>query len=243
MSRAWASELEAIVRRLTEDDKVRAILVWAEGRMFTAGIDIKDLDMGNAEDMSAAEKSSTFLKTLRKFQAPLTLINKSKKPVIAAVHGNCIGGGVDLITACDIRVCTADATFSVKETKVAIVADLGTIPRITRIIGKGIYSEMVYTGEAIDADRALACGLVNKVYKTKEDLLAGARQLASKIAQNSPLVVQGAKTVIQFAEEHSYDDTLDYVALWNAAFLDSQDLKEAMMAFFQKRTPVFKNKL
>lgn len=173
---------------------------------------------------------------------------------VAFLQSECIGGGVDLITACDIRLCTKDASFSVKETQIAMVADLGTIPRITRIVSKGVYKEMVnlwfflliaqiYTGEPINAQRAHHFGLVNEVYEDKEALLQAARTLCSKIAANSPLAVQGAKHILQYAEDHTMSDTLDYIGLWNTSFLESEDLMESVVAFMQKRRPVYRNKL
>jgi len=245
LSIPWALQLSEILDKLLENDIVRVILIWAEGKLFTAGINLKELTftVNSFPEGSVAVKSAHFLKTVKEFQEPFTKLHKSKKPVVVAVHGKCIGGGVDLISACDIRFCTADATFSVKETQIGLVADLGTIPRLTRIVGKGIYSEMIFTGEPLNSDRALSSGLVNMVYKNKEELLAGAREMCNKIANNSPLVVQGAKKVLQFAEEHSFDDTLDYVGVWNAAFLESEDLHESLLSFMQKRKPVFVNKL
>jgi len=242
LSIKWSQELGRIIDQLHQDPKVRVILIWAEGKIFTAGINLNELKR-SPEEGSFAMKSASFVKSLKSFQEPFTKLYKSPKPVVIAIHGKCIGGGVDLITACDIRLCTADASFSVKETQVGMVADIGTIPRLTRIVGKGIYSEMVFTGEPLGADRALASGLVNMVYKTKEELLVGARDICTKIAQNSPLAVQGVKKVLLFAEEHTFDDTLDYVSIWNAAFIDSEDLREALVAFMQKRKPVFINKL
>lgn len=177
------------------------------------------------------------------WQNAFTAIAKNKKPVIAAIHGNCIGGGVDLVTSCDIRLCTKDAKFSVKETKLSIVADLGTIQRLTRIVGKGATNELVLTGDDIPSKRALEMGLVNRVFENQEELLQEARKMAKSIASNSPLVVQASKKMIAYSEEHSIEDGLNYVALWNSAFLKSDDLQEAFMAFMQKRQPKFKNRL
>ena len=153
--------------------------------------------------------------------------------------GHCIGGGVDLTTACDIRLCTKDATFAIHETKIAIVADVGTLQRITGIVGKGMAREMAYTGKRLTADRALRCGFVNEVYEDKEQLLEGAREMAAEIAANSPLAVQGTKAVLQYSEEHTTQEGLEYVAQWNTSFLQSEDLKEAINAFMEKRKPEF----
>eukprot|EP01125_Pyxidicula_operculata_P015555 TRINITY_DN5293_c0_g1_i1.p1 TRINITY_DN5293_c0_g1~~TRINITY_DN5293_c0_g1_i1.p1 ORF type:complete len:274 (+),score=45.02 TRINITY_DN5293_c0_g1_i1:28-849(+) len=242
---SWADELASIMTELEKSDDVRVVLIWSEGKMFTAGLDLKEFAAigSGGVDGSKAVKSLHFYSTLKRFQLPFKLIEKCKKPVVAAVHGKCIGGGVDLITACDIRLATEDATFSVKETQIGMVADLGTIPRITRIVGRGVYNEMVFTGEEFPAKRALNFGFVNQLFEDKNKLLEGARELCSKIAKNSPLAVQGAKRVLQFAEEHTTSDTLDHIGLWNSAFLESEDLMEAVAAFMQKRSPIFINKL
>jgi enoyl-CoA hydratase/carnithine racemase len=163
--------------------------------------------------------------------------------VISAIHGVCIGGGVDLVTACDIRLCTKDTKFSVRETKIAIVADLGTLQRITRICGRGFTREIALTGDDIEASRAYHFGLVNQVYENQEDLMIGARKMANNISSNSPLVVQGTKHILEYSEDHTVEEGTKYTALWNSAFLKSDDLKEAIMSFMSKKKPVFKNRL
>jgi len=239
----WGRALSKIIDEVIANEKVRVILIWAEGKMFTAGLDLNTFGPIKGPSESVVAGAAKFMKILTSFQEPFIKLHQSLKPVVVAVHGKCIGGGVDLITACDIRLCTADASFSVKETQMAMVADLGTIPRLVRIVGKGTYSEMVFTGEPFSATRALSTGLVNEVFPTKEALLAGARGLCSKIADNSPLAVQGAKKVLLYAEEHTFADTLDYLRVWNSVFIESDDLKEAVLSFLQKRRPQFKNKL
>ena len=155
--------------------------------------------------------------------------------MIAAIQGWCIGGGVDLISACDIRLASADAQFSVREAKVAIVADVGSLQRLPAIIGKGHVAELAYTGKDITAARAEAIGLVNGVSADADAVVADARAMAAEIAANSPLAVQGTKSVLVAGEGRSVAEGLDYVATWNAAFLASDDLKEAMVAFMEKR--------
>jgi len=243
LSLAWADALSRLVDEVIANDKVRVILIWAEGRMFTAGLDLNSGSIIEPNPSSHAVTAAKFMRKLAAFQEPLTKLHQSLKPVVVAVHGKCIGGGVDLITACDVRLCTEDASFSVKETQMGMVADIGTIPRLVRIVGKGTYSEMVFTGEPLPSSRALSTGLVNAVFPTKEALLAGARELCGKIADNSPLAVQGAKKILLYAEEHTFADTLDFLRVWNAAFIESDDLKEAFKSFLQKRKPLFKNKL
>jgi enoyl-CoA hydratase len=165
-----------------------------------------------------------------------------KKPVLAAVSGWCIGGGIDLIAACDFRVCSKEARFSLREVKVAITADLGALQRLPRIIGEGATRELAYTGGDFDAARALAMGLVNSVHESPEALLQHARETARAIAQNPPLVVQGIKQVLEYGADKSVQDGLRYVAVWNAAFLQSHDLAEAFAAFAERRPATFQGK-
>ncbi len=236
-------EIRNAFRELDRDRSVQAVLLWAEGRIFTAGLNLKEAMggiVGGGSDKSEAVRNAGLYETIRDLQDCFTTVEKCRKPVIAAVHGKCIGGGLDLTTACDIRLCSADASFSIFETRIAIVADVGTLQRITPIVGKGMAREMAYTGTFIGAERALRCGLVNEVYEDKDALLAGARAMAAEIATNSPLTVEGVKAVLQYSEEHNTADGLEYVAQWNSSFLRSNDLGEAAQAFLEKRKAEFK---
>lgn len=169
----------------------------------------------------------------------MTSIAATRKPVIAAVSGWCVGGGVDVISAADIRLASAEAKFSVREVKVAIVADVGSLQRLASIIGEGHLRELAFTGKDIDAARAEKIGLVNDVYPDPDTVLAAARELAAEIAANPPLVVQGVKEVLSVNTEERVRAGLRYVSAWNAAFLPSKDLGEAVQAFVQRREPDF----
>jgi enoyl-CoA hydratase len=247
MSIKFFHEIKAAFEQLDLDLDVRAVVIWAEGRLFTAGLDLKEAasgilggNAGNGGGRSMGARNYAFYRTIKELQDCFTAIAQCRKPVIAAIHSKCIGGGVDLITACDIRLCSADASFSIYETKIAIVADVGTLQRITPIVGKGMAREMALTGRFIPADRALACGLVNEVHADKNALLAGARAMADEIAANSPLAVQGVKAVLDYSDEHSTAEGLEYVAQWNSSFVQTNDVTEAVSAFIEKRPPVFK---
>ena len=172
-------------------------------------------------------------------QDTFTSLAECPKPVIAAVHGYCIGAGVDLITACDIRFASRDAIFSVRETKLAMVADVGTLQRLPAIVDPGWLADIVYTGRDFDADEAQGHGLVTKLADDGTGVLALARETAEAIAANSPLAVQGSKAVLRAGEDMSVDTHLDHVALWNAAFIQSNDFAEGAMAFLEKRPPEF----
>ena len=221
---------------------IRVLIIAAKGPHFSVGLDLKEFGGGftsPATSKSRAASNAQSYAGVRAMQASVTSIADLAVPVIAAIHGYCIGGGVDLVSACDLRLCASDAKFSVRETKVAIVADLGSLQRLPKIIGAGHVAELAYTGKDIDAARALAIGLVNAVFDTRDDLLAGARELASDIAQNSPLAVQGTKVVLAANDGRSVDEGLEFVARWSTMYLQSNDLREAMTAFVEKRPPVF----
>ena len=173
-------------------------------------------------------------------QATFSSIADNPKPVIAAIHGHCIGAGVDLVTACDIRLAARDATFSVRETRIAMVADVGTLQRLPLIIDPGRVAELVYTGRDWDAAEAKDIGFVSALYDDAAAVLQAAVEMAGAIAANSPLAVQGSKAVLNSAKRHQIARDLDTVALWNAAFLYSDDLSEAIQAFLEKRPPQYK---
>jgi enoyl-CoA hydratase len=206
------------------------------------GLDLKEFGGGFAAGSSSSSKAASSAQAfhaVRTMQASVTSIAELAVPVIAAIHGYCIGGGVDLVSACDIRLCDSLAKFSVRETKVAIVADLGSLQRLPKIISAGHLAEMAFTGKDIDAQRALAIGLVNAVYGNSDELVAAARALANEIASNSPLAVQGTKAVLAANDGRSVDEGLEFVAHWNTMYLQSNDLREAMTAFLERRAPDF----
>jgi enoyl-CoA hydratase len=219
-------------------DGVRTIVLGARGRVFTAGIDLEALATF-PKSADVASRRALYAE-IKRLQASISAVADAPVPVIAAVHGACIGAGIDLIAACDIRLASSDASFSVRETRMAMVADVGTLQRLPTILNAGHLAELVYTGVDIDAAEAERIGLVNHVYDDANALLDGANEIAERIVANSPLAVQGAKAVLRAGTGRPVGEALDYVALWNAAFLHSEDLGEAIAAFFEKRSPDFK---
>ncbi len=241
--RAFWSEAAPALEELGEDTSVRAIVVSGAGRAFTAGLDIPDvmqsLPIDPAGGPPDGSRQAKLHKTIRGMQTAITAFERCPVPVIAAVHGYCLGAGVDLITACDIRLASADATFGVRETRLAMVADVGTLQRLPRIVGPGIARELVYTGRDFDAAYAERIGLVNRVLPDPDAVLAAARELAQEIAANAPLAVRGSKHVLNEAQRHAIDRNLEYVATYNAAHLVTQDLGMAVTAALTKQTPEF----
>ena len=252
MNMTFFSELTAAMAELTADPLVRAVVVAAKGPHFSVGLDLSALGgIGGAGDggapgqpgegavPSAAELARRTHAEVLRLQVPFNAVFECPKPVIAAPHGYCLGGGVDLISACDLRVCSADTVFSVRETKMAIVADLGSLQRLPLLIGMGHVAELALTGRDIDAARAERIGLVNDVFADAGATLAGARAIAEEIAANSPIAVQGTKAVLAQIHRRQIDEGLRYVAAWNAGQLRSNDLSEAVTAFFERRPPEF----
>ena len=239
---AFWDDLPVMMAELTDDDEIRVVVIAARGPCFTVGLDLKSMGgsvAGGGQGRSDAGRRTAMRRELKRLQGSINAVADCPKPVLAAVHGYCLGGGIDLITACDIRMASADAIFSVRETKIAIVADLGTLQRLPGIVGRGHVAELALSGRDITADRARDIALVNDVLPDYDGLLKATHELAAEIAANSPLVVQGTKAVLRAGEGHSVADGLDYVGIWNAAFLQSNDLVEAMTAFAEKRAPHF----
>ncbi len=244
MAPRFFEELPLAMERLSSDDEVRVVVIAARGEHFSVGLDLKAAASGGLMGMpsgttSMAGRASATRETVLRLQASITSVAKCPKPVIAVIHGYCIGGGLDLACACDVRIASENSIISLRETRMAMVADLGSLQRLPYIIGRGHLAEMAFTGEDIVASRAKEIGLVNDVYQDKEDALSAARELAAKIAANSPLAVQGAKAVMSRDETGRIAEGLDYVATWNAGFLSSNDLVEAMAAFIEKRDAHF----
>jgi enoyl-CoA hydratase/carnithine racemase len=190
-------------------------------------------------DAGAREKMRLMI---LKGQAGISQIEKCRKPVIAAVHSHCLGGGVDLLSACDIRMATQDAVFSIREVRVAFIADVGTLQRLPHIIGHGWFRELALTGRDFGADEALKIGFITRICEDRESLIVEARKLAEEIAACSPLAVQGTKDVILYSRDRGIYPGLEYVAQKNAAAIPSEDMIEAATAFMEKRQPVFKGK-
>ncbi len=239
----WA-ELPDIMDALGADSEVRAVVIAGRGKALTVGLDLvafgPKLATGiGGDEGSAVNRRMASMAEIKKLQRTFTAIAECPKPVIVAIHGYCLGGGIDMITACDIRLAAEDAVFSVRETKLAMVADVGTLQRLPKIVDPGRVAELVYTGKDFDAAEAHEMGLVSRVYPDADTVQKEALAMAHEIAANSPLAVQGAKAVLRATANRSVDEALDYVALWNAAYLQSNDLGEAAAAFIEKRPPEF----
>ncbi|WP_116271710.1 crotonase/enoyl-CoA hydratase family protein [Pseudofrankia sp. BMG5.36] len=239
-------ELPEVFAALDGDDSVRAVVIAGSGAHFCYGLDLTamlgGLTAGGADDGGLAGARTAMLEKVRSLQRALDAVAGCRKPVAAAIWGWCIGGGVDLVAACDVRYASADARFSVREVKVAIVADLGSLQRLPAIIGDGHLRELALTGKDIDARRAEKIGLVNDVLPDQAAAFAAAHAFADEAAANPPLVVQGVKEILDVARGPAVAAGLRYVSAWNAAFLPSHDLNEAVTAFVERRPPRYQGR-
>ncbi|MFV9632569.1 crotonase/enoyl-CoA hydratase family protein [Mycobacterium neumannii] len=239
MGPAFWAELPEVFGTLDADPEVRAIVLTGSGRNFSYGLDLAAMGATMPGRDAGAKSRLGFHTTLTKMQGAINAVADCRTPTIASVHGWCIGGGVDLISAVDIRYASADAKFSVREVKLAIVADVGSLARLPLILSDGHLRELTLTGKDIDAARAEKIGLVNDVYNDADASLAAAHATAAEIAANPPLTVHGIKDVLDQQRIARVSESLRYVAAWNSAFLPSKDLGEAVTAMFEKRPPKF----
>jgi enoyl-CoA hydratase len=242
MGPAFWAETPEVFGMLDADPDVRAIVLTGSGKNFSYGLDVAA--MGDTltpllADGALARPRAEFHAHLKRMQRSITAVADCRTPIIASIHGWCIGGGVDLISAVDIRYASADAKFSVREVKLAIVADVGSLARLPLILSDGHLRELALTGKDIDAARAEKLGLVNDVYDDAEASLAAAHATAEEIAGNPPLAVRGIKDVLDEQRTAQVSASLRYVAAWNSAFLPSKDLTEGISAIFAKRPPQF----
>ena len=243
MNATMWQEIRQAFQWVDETPEARVAILQGEGRLFTAGIDLQMMmSMApNAQDACDGRARESLRRTILDLQDTLTSLERCRKPVLAAVHGACIGGGMDLITCADMRYCSADAYFCIKEIDIGMTADVGTLQRLPRLIGEGMARELAYTGRHLQAVEAREIHLVNRVFDTREALYAGVREIAASIAAKSPLSIRGTKEMINYARDHTVADGLNYIATWNAAMMMSQDLQEAMTANAAKRPALFKD--
>ena len=238
----WA-EMPEVMAELDADPGVRAIVVAGAGRNFSYGLDLATMipelaPMLHVQGVDAGRNLQVF-ELVHRMRRAIDAVFRCRTPTVAAVQGRCLGGGVDLISACDIRHCSADAVFSVREIKVGIVADMGSLGRLPQIIGSGLTRELALTGRDVDAETALRYGLVSAMAADADAVLDSAHATAAEIADNPPLVVRGVKEVLDRGISGAIEESNQYVAAWNAGFLASRDLTEAVTATLEGRDPEY----
>jgi len=239
---AW-QEMQAIFSECDNRPDIRVVIMQGAGAHFCSGIDVQVLMSPQIQVESNCEGRAR--EQLHKFilmlQDTVAAIEKCRKPVIAAVHGGCIGGGLDIAAACDLRYGTVECYFTLKETDMGLVADLGSLQRLPHIIGHGMVAEMAYTARKVPGPEALRMGLINACCETTEELHQKVSDVASMIAAKSPLVIRGVKNALLYQRDNPVRDGLEQVATWNAATMLSADLAESLGAAMEKRTPNYED--
>jgi enoyl-CoA hydratase len=242
MPRAFWNELPEIVRDIDDNARARVIVVSSTGKHFTAGMDTSVFTDGEGVNASGGDpyaRAEAFRQFVLTLQDTFSCFDNTRIPVIAAVQGGCIGAGVDLISACDIRYATEDAFFQIHEINIGMTADVGTFPRLCNLIPQGWVRELAYGGGRLPAARAKEIGLVNDIFPTQEAMLARVMELAGEIASKAPVAVAGSKRMINYARDHSIADGLDYIATWQTGMFAPPHMMEAFAAKAQKRAPDF----
>lgn len=240
MNAAFWSEIVEIFQWIDDTDEVRVVVLSGNGKHFSSGIDLMMLaGVANELGKDVGRNARLLRRKILNLQTSFNAVDNCRKPVLAAIQGYCLGGAIDLIAACDMRYAAEDAQFSIKEIDIGMAADVGTLQRLPRIIGDGMLRELAYTGRTFSAEEARSMGLVNRVYSDKDTLLEGVFDIARDIAAKSPIAVTGTKEMISYMRDHRIDDGLEYVATWNAAMLQSNDLRVAMAAHMSKQKPEF----
>jgi enoyl-CoA hydratase len=241
MNEAMWQEIRQACDWVDATPEARVAILSGEGKNFCAGIDLSML--ASIQQQIAHTDGARSREQLRRLildlQDCLSSIERCRKPVIAAIQGACVGGALDLITCCDMRYASADAVFSVKEIDLGMVADVGTLQRLPRLIGEGMARELAFTGRNVSAEEAEKLRLINRVFASNALCTVAVREIAQSIADKSPLATRGLKEVLNYSRDHSISDGLNYVATWNAAMLLSTDLNEAILAQRQQRPPCF----
>jgi len=245
MTLPFWQEMVDVFREIEARPEARVVVVSSEGKHFTSGLDLSAFQ-GLMQEMTEGDPGRVreqLYRTILELQETMSVLEKCRVPVLVAIQGGCIGGGVDLVTAGDMRYCTENAFFQIQEINIGMTADVGTLQRLPKLIGMGMTKELAFTGRRFLAQEAKTHGLVNEVYENAEAMLEGVFEIAKTIASKSPLSVVGTKEVLHYARDHSIEDGLKQVATWNAGMIFSSDIMEAAKAGATKSQPVFKDTL
>ena len=235
MTYSFWNELPIVLEEINRDSSIRVLILSSTGKHFCAGMDLQNFD--------AARNGEGLYRVAMELQGMLSKLEKLRIPVLCGIQGGCIGGGLDLITATDVRFASKDAFFCIQEINIGMAADIGTLQRLPRVIQEGKVRELAFTGRRMPAEEAHACGLVNEVYEDHAAMLSAMKEMAKEIASKSPLALHGTKAILNFSRDHTVAEGLEYNALWSGAMLPQDDMMEAMTSRVEKREPEFKDML
>lgn len=243
MNRAFWNELPQIVKDIDDNARARVIVISSTGKHFCAGMELSVFTDGQgvtgAKSADRYVQGEAMRRHVHHLQDTFSCLDEARIPVLVAIQGGCIGGAVDFTSACDIRYCTEDAFFCIQEINIAMTADVGTFPRLCKLIPEGWVRELAYTGRRLPAHKAKEIGLVNEIYPIHEAMLAAVMETAKEIASKNPLAVAGSKVMINYARDHTIKDGLDYIAVWQTGMFAPSHMAEAFQAKQEKREPVF----
>ena len=244
MSRDFWVELGEVLEEINKNSEVRVVVMSSTGKHFCAGMDLSAFSNGvdnipDGKKPDHARIGEAVYRVAKELQGYISSLEKIRVPVIAAIQGGCIGGAVDLVTACDIRLASKDAFFCIQEINIGMAADVGTLQRLPKIIPDSKMREMAYTGRRMYADEAKETGLVSDTYESQDEMLTAANELAKVIASKSPVAIYGLKAVMNYSRDHSVSEGLEYNALWSGAMLSQKDMTEAITANMEKRDATF----
>ena len=244
MNKAFWSELPHLIDTISNDASARVIVLSGQGKHFCAGMDLANFTQGgNAPKAHLGMQKEAGYRVTRDLQYTITCLEKARIPVIAAIQGACVGGGVDLATAADIRYCTKDAFFCIQEINIGMAADVGTLQRIPRLIPEGIVRELAYTGRRFLAEEAMKHGMVNKVFENQEEMMESVMEIANEIASKGPLAIAGTKESLNYGRDHSTEESLNHIALWNTAVGINDEMGVAFKAKAEKKEAEFEDLL
>ncbi|KAI6661958.1 Delta(3,5)-Delta(2,4)-dienoyl-CoA isomerase, mitochondrial-like [Oopsacas minuta] len=241
MNKQFFTDLRQCFEQISSDSSIRCVMLSGAGRFFTSGLDLKDAALLTSDQPDVGRKGLALLRgSITPFQESISSLEKCSKPVVCAIHSGCVGGGVDLVTAGDIRLATSDAYFQIKEIDIGLAADIGTLQRFQKVIGNdSIFRELAYTCRKLFADEAFKIGLISSIFVNKEEMMKFALETCTIIASKSPIAIQTSKKSINYSRDHSVKEGLEHVAAWNMTMLQSEDLIKAVMAAVNKEKPVF----
>ncbi len=244
MNKAFWSELPHLIDAISNDASARVIVLSGEGKHFCAGMDLANFTQGGEGPKAhlGMRKESGYRVTLD-LQYTITCLEKARIPVIAAIQGACVGGGVDLATAADFRFCTKDAFFCIQEINIGMAADVGTLQRIPRLIPEGVVRELAYTGRRFLSEEALKHGMVNQIFDTREEMMQGVMEVAKEIASKGPLAIAGTKESLNYGRDHTVEESLNHIALWNTAVGINDEMGTVFKAKAENKEPEFEDLL